>query len=520
MMIGQQEHRDNGLRTGERPRTFPEISHGWDRVIVLANRAPFRHERAANGRIIVKRSGGGLVTALEPLVATYSGTWVAHGAGNADTDVVDVRGSLGAPPGNPKYRLRYVWLPDDEHRGYYYGFSNEGLWPLCHSAHVQPMFRSRDFSMYRRANARFATAAADAAAGPSAVVLVQDYHFALAPRMLRHRRPGSTVVAFWHIPWPHARVFRTCPWAQELLDGLLGSDIVGLQTPDDCVNFLDSVASILDADVDRLHNRVTYHGRSTSVRAYPVGVEWASRVVRTTPPAKECRERVCRDLKLPADVRLGVGIDRLDYTKGINEKFLTVERLLEMHPDLRGHFVFVQVADPSRDCLPAYRKTRAQLVDTSERVNARFGTGVYRPIQLLESHHEARDVYRLYRAADLCYVGSLHDGMNLVAKEFVCARDDERGVLVLSQFAGAAQQLRAALLINPYAVDESADVLARALKMSEPEQSKRMRLLRENVATFDTYWWAHQLLYDAMSVNDAGDATVPGDDVVTKRVSA
>ena len=326
---------------------------------MLANRAPFTHERTGDGGVSLKRSASGLVTALEPLVEACSGIWVAHGAGNADTACADDRGGLDVPPANPQYRLRYVWLPDHEHRGYYYGFANEGLWPLCHSVHVQPVFRSTDFRMYQLANARFAAAVCEEAEGTSPLVLVQDYHFALAPRILRSRLPLSTVVAFWHIPWPYPRVFKVCPWGQEVLDGLLGSDIVGFQTREDCANFLDTIESTLPADVDRSQNVVTFRGHSTQVRAYPVGVEWANPFVRATPAAKACRARVCRDLQLPAGVRVGVGVDRLDYTKGINEKFLAIERLLEMHPEFRGRFVFVQIAEPSRECLPAYRTARA-----------------------------------------------------------------------------------------------------------------------------------------------------------------
>jgi trehalose 6-phosphate synthase len=518
-MLRQPELCDNDLRTRERSPASLDVSHRRERVIVLANRAPFIHERTGDGRVSLKRSASGLVTALEPLVEACSGIWVAHGAGNADTAVADDRGGLDVPPANPQYRLRYVWLPDDEHRGYYYGFANEGLWPLCHSVYVQPVFRTTDFRMYQLANARFAAAVCEEAEGTSPLVLVQDYHFALAPRILRSRLPLSTVVAFWHIPWPYPRVFKACPWSHEVLDGLLGSDIVGFQTPEDCANFLDTIASTLPADVDRRENVVTFRGHSTEVRAYPVGVEWANPFVRATPAAKACRARVCRDLQLPAGVRVGVGIDRLDYTKGINEKLLAIERLLEMHSEFRGRFVFVQIAEPSRECLPAYRTARAQLVETAERVIRRFGTDICRPIVLLEAHHEPADVYRLYRAADFCYVGSLHDGMNLVAKEFVCARDDERGVLVLSQFTGAAQQLGAALVVNPYAVDESADVLAQALCMSDAEQSKRMRLMRRVVEKFDIYWWADGLLHDARAVNTAGDTRMVHDRVIAERVS-
>jgi trehalose 6-phosphate synthase len=519
-MLRQPEPCDHDLRTRKGSRTSLNSANAWERVIVLANRAPFTHERTRDGWPRLKRSASGLVTALEPLVEACSGIWVAHGSGNADAAVADDRGGLDVPPANPQYRLRYVWLPDDEHRGYYYGFANEGLWPLCHAVHVQPVFRSTDFRRYRLANARFAAAVCEEADHTSPLILVQDYHFALAPRMLRSRLPSSTVVAFWHIPWPSPRVFTVCPWGQELLDGLLGSDIVGFQTREDCANFLDTIASMLPTEVDCRENVVTFRGHSTQVRAYPVGVEWANPFIRATPAAKACRARVCRDLRLPAGVRVGVGIDRLDYTKGINEKFLAIERLLETQPEFRERFVFVQIAEPSRDCLPAYRTARAQLVETAERVNRRFGTDICRPIVLLEAHHEPADVYRMYRAADFCYVGSLHDGMNLVAKEFVSARDDERGVLVLSQFAGAAQQLGAALVVNPYAVDESAAVLARALCMSDAEQSKRMRLMRRVVEESDTYWWANRLLNDARAVNSEDHPRAAHDSDVAERISA
>ena len=328
------------------------------------------------------------------------------------------------------------------------------------------------------------------------------------------------IIAFWHIPWPDSRVFRTCPWRRELLDGLLGSDIVGFQTPEDCVNFLETVEQTLGGCIDYEQNAVSFRGRTTRARVYPVGVEWNNPHVRALPSSRVCRARVCRELGLPPDVRLGVGVDRLDYTKGINEKFLAVERLLECQPELRGRFVFVQVAEPSRACLPAYRTARNQLATTAERVNVRFGSGSHRPILLLERHHEPADVFRLYRAADFCYVGSLHDGMNLVAKEFVSARADERGVLVLSRFAGSVHQLRGALTINPYLVEESATALSTALAMPDPEQADRMRRMRQIVETFDTYWWADQMLQDARPVRWAGEPLPSQSHAPVHRMSA
>jgi trehalose 6-phosphate synthase len=489
-----------GLRnvwTVERLQRSLETLFDGESIVILANREPFRHERDAGGNIVVRRSAGGLVTALEPLIHACSGVWVAHGAGTADKAVVDWRDGLEVPPADPLYRLRRVWLNEDEERGYYFGFANEGLWPLCHRVHVQPVFRSGDFQMYAEVNARFAEAVCEEVESDSPLVFVQDYHFALAPRYIRECLPQSTIVAFWHIPWPHVRDFQICPWGRQLLEGLLGSSIVGFQTPLDCKNFVETVESSLGAHVNRSRDVITYKGRRTMVRAYPVSIEWPSRWAAESPAIETCRETVRRQLQLPSNVRLGVGVDRLDYTKGINEKFLAVERLLDSSPEFRERFVFVQIAEPSRACLPAYRDLRARVVATADRINRRFGAGSYRPIILLEAHFEPAEVYRFLRAADLCYVGSLHDGMNLVAKEFVCAREDERGVLVLSGFAGAAGQLTGAMIVNPYAIEDSAHVLANALHMADEEQAKRMRAMRSVVAGFNTYWWAGQMLEDA-----------------------
>jgi trehalose 6-phosphate synthase len=474
-------------------------------IVVLANREPIRHDRAADGRIVVKRSASGLVTALEPLIQACAGVWVAHGAGTADSVVVEWRDGLEVPPANPMYRLRRVWLDDHEKQGYYYGFSNEGLWPLCHQAHVQPVFRPDDFDTYRVVNTRFAEAVCEEVESESPLILVQDYHFALAPQAIRERLPLSTIVAFWHIPWPNPRDYAVCPWGRQLIEGLLGSTIVGFQTPDDCENFIETVECVLDAHIDRRRNVITCGDRRTTVHAYPVSVEWPSRWACQSPPVATCRAAVRRQLHLPPDVRLAVGVDRLDYTKGIDEKFLAVERLLELHPEFCERFVFVQIAEPSRDCLAAYQAYRSRLADTTDRINLRFGTDRYRPLILLEAHHEPAEVYRFLRAADVCYVGSLHDGMNLVAKEFVVARDDERGVLVLSRFAGAALELTDALLVNPCAIDDSARVLAQALHMTDEEQASRMRAMRDVVAEFNASRWVGEMLTDAACLRATRD---------------
>ena len=362
-MFNQPESNRRGAWTEKRLQAWVRAFLQEQQIVVLANREPLIHEHAHGGCIVARRSAGGLVTALEPVVRACRGTWVAHGAGTADRMVVDRRDGINVPPVNPQYRLRRVWLTPREERGYYYGFANEALWPLCHQAGVSPVFRSADFDMYSAVNARFAAAVREEAAHEAPVILVQDYHFALVPRKLRERLPLSPLVAFWHIPWADPREFLICPWAKELLTGLLGSDIVGFQTPSDCTEFIETVGWALNARIDRQNGVITYDGRDTVVRSYPVSIEWPNPRARESPPATVCRQMVERQLDLTPETRIGVGVDRLDYTKGIEQKFLAVERLLELQPELIGRFVFVQLAEPSRDCLSAYRRAAVARVE-------------------------------------------------------------------------------------------------------------------------------------------------------------
>jgi len=469
-------------------------------VIVLANRQPFSHERLPDGRIVARRSTSGLVTASESLVRDHGGVWIAHGSGNADRIAADRTDSVMVPPEDPKYRLRRVWLDPDEEQAYYYGFANEGLWPLCHRVHVRPVFRSTDFDAYWAINGRFADAACDEAECESPIVLVQDYHFALAPLMLRSRLPHASITTFWHIPWPSAGEFETCPWSRYLLDGLLGSTIVGFQTPTDCENFIDTARRLLDVTVDPVRNTISYAGRETFVRSYAASVDWPSPWLADAEPVPVCAREIRQQLGVNRTTRLIVGVDRLDYTKGIEEKLLCVERLLDEYPALLETFVFLQVAQPSRQRLPAYQDLRVRVNAIADRVNERFATERWQPIVLVEAHQEPHDVYRLLRAADVCYVGSLHDGMNLVAKEFVSAREDEYGVLLLSSFAGAARELTDALVVNPYDVDQSANALALALAMPAEEQGHRMRRMRATVQAWNARHWALGILTDATTL--------------------
>lgn len=478
-------------------RTLRAHLRGDEDVVVVANREPYIHERIEGGKARVLHPASGLVTALEPVMHACSGVWIGHGSGSADREHSDRRGRVRVPPGEGAYLLRRVWLSREEEKGYYYGFSNEGLWPLCHLAHTRPSFDASDFAQYRRVNRKFADAVCEEATSDDPVVFVQDYHFALLPRMIRERLPRATILTFWHIPWPNAERFDICPWREELLDGLLGSSILGFQTQKYCNNFLDSVDEFLEARIDREERAVVLGGASTLVRPYPISIDWPNRWAEGAPSVEECRRAVREELGVSPNILLGIGVDRLDYTKGFVERLLAIERLLEKHRHLRGRFTFVQIAAPSRTAIASYRDLHRNVEAIVERVNRKFGRGEYLPIIFLREHHEPSEVFRHYRAADVCYVSSLHDGMNLVAKEFVAARDDEKGVLVLSRFTGAARELTEALIVNPYDIDAAANALAQALAMLPGEQTMRMRAMRARVAEQNVYRWAARIFMDA-----------------------
>ena len=470
-------------------------------VIVVSNREPYIHFHS-DGAIDVRRPASGLVTALEPIMRTCSGTWIAHGGGSADRDVVDRHDRIAVPPDDPAYQLRRVWLTEAEEAGYYYGFANEGLWPLCHIAHVRPTFRTSDWEQYVGVNRRFARAVVEESKSNDPIVLVQDYHFALLPRMIREALPAATIITFWHIPWPNPEAFAICPWREQLLDGMLGSSILGFHTQFHCNNFVDTVDRQLEARVDRETFTVSYRSAITAVKRYPISIEWPPSADLVVKSVADCRADVRRRHHLPDDHAIGVGVDRFDYTKGIEERLRAVERLLEQAPAWAGRFTFVQIAAPTRANIEEYEHYRARVDSLVARINGRFATARYPPIILLSAHHEPGAVYEYYRAADVCVVSSLHDGMNLVAKEFVAARDDERGVLVLSQFTGAARELPEATIVNPYDADECAAALRAALEMPDREQRARMRLMRSLIAEFNVFRWAGRMLIDAAAMRN------------------
>jgi trehalose 6-phosphate synthase len=465
-------------------------------VIVVSNREPYIHE-FTDGRIKLQVPASGLISALEPITRTCAGTWIAYGGGSADRETVDSNDHVMVPPDNPAYTLRRVWLTEEEFKGYYLGFANEGLWPLCHIAFTRPVFRAADWECYQAVNRKFAEVVIEEAKTKNPIVLIQDYHFALLPRLIRERLPEATIITFWHIPWPNSEVFSICPWREQILDGLLGSSIVGFHIQFHCNNFIESVDRFLESRIERETAAISYGGQTTLVHSYPISIEWPEPAVDRAPDAQDVRARVLHRFGLPEDIKLAVGVERLDYTKGILDRFHAMDEFLHQHSDWIGRLTFLQIAAPSRGTIPAYQRLHQECLDLVADINSRYGREGYRPIIMLAEHHEQEELSEIYRAADICVVSSLHDGMNLVAKEFVAARDDEEGVLILSAFAGASKELLEALVVNPYDASAMAEALFLALTMPIEEQRGRMRRMREVVRSNNVFRWAGNMLLDA-----------------------
>ena len=515
--------RDAGesLWTEERLRAFIQTRLEASRLFVVSNREPYEHVRRG-GAVECSVPASGLVTALEPILRASNGTWVAQGTGDADRETVDDHDRVRVPPEHPQYTLRRVWLTPEEEKGFYLGFANEGLWPLCHIAHTRPIFRSQDWEFYRTVNQRFADALLEEIAGErNPVVLLQDYHFALLPRMIKAARPDARVAIFWHIPWPNPEAFGICPWQAELLDGLLGADLVGFHVQAHCNNFLDSVDRLLESRIDRERFAVNRGGQFTFVRPFPISVPFGAEAAKPASCRSAYLER--SELLRAAGVEapmMGIGVDRIDYTKGIPERFRALENFFERYPSYVGQFTFVQIGAPSRTHIRRYHDLMEEVTEEAERINRRFRSNGWKPIVFLPSHHTHKQIQVYYRAADLCLVTSLHDGMNLVSKEYVAANSGEQGVLILSRFAGASHELADALPVNPYDTEGLADAIHRALAMEPEERRARMARMRAYVREHNIYRWAGTLIAELAAIRlKAQDESVPSRPAVAELAS-
>jgi trehalose-6-phosphate synthase len=491
----------DSLWTAERLRASIQKRLRGSSLFVVSNREPYEHVHGSKG-IEVRVPASGLVTALEPILCACDGTWIAHGSADADRETVDANDRLLVPPDHPHYTLRRLWLTKEEEEGYYLGFANEGIWPLCHIAHTRPIFRAGDWEHYQRVNEKFAQAVLeeiDKAEKP--FVLIQDYHFALLPRLIKSKRLDARVAIFWHIPWPNAEAFGICPWQRELVEGLLGADLVSFHIQAHCNNFLESVDQSLECRIEWDRFTVNRNDHITLVRPHPisVGLPESPQENELIVSSEQNRANILAQLGAET-LFLGVGVDRIDYTKGILERFRGIESFLDKFPHYREQFTFVQFGAPSRTSIKRYQEFVAEVGAEAERINRRLQTERWKPIVLFSRHHSHREIEPYYKAADFCLVTSLHDGMNLVAKEFVVSREDEDGVLILSQFTGASHELHDALLVNPYDIDQIAEMIRKALEMPAEERQARMKRMRRVVREHNVYRWAAELISELAEI--------------------
>jgi alpha,alpha-trehalose-phosphate synthase [UDP-forming] len=479
------------------------------RLILVSNREPYVHSYSS-GEIVCEQPASGLTIALDPIMRACGGTWVAHGSGDADRIMVDAASHVGVPPGDPRFTLRRVWLTKAQETGYYYGLANQALWPLCHAVFTRPVFKPEDWQAYREVNEAFAQAVLEEAGDAPSFVFIQDYHFALLPRLLKESNPNLIVAQFWHIPWPNPEVFRSFPWKNELLDGLLGNDLLGFHLRLHCLNFLDTVDRTLEAKADHELFEVTRGGRTTSVRPFPISIDFEEQnTIAQSAETEKQMARWRRSLGLHQEF-LGIGIDRIDYTKGIVERLRALDRFLTQYPDYRERLVFVQVGVPSRTRIREYKQLEEEIVDLVDELNWKWAQGSWRPVIFIERHFDRVPLAALHRLAHFAIVSSLHDGMNLVAKEYVGSRFDEDGVLILSDFAGASRELTDAIVVNPFDEEELAEAIKQALEMPEEARKKRMQKMREVVAENNIYRWAGKILSALLkfefAANDQADA--------------
>ncbi|HRK02128.1 MAG TPA: trehalose-6-phosphate synthase, partial [Oligoflexia bacterium] len=503
---GSDTESEAGIWTAERLRSYVSRNLSDLDFSVVANREPYIHDRKPDGQIQVLQPASGLVTGVEPILRACNGTWIAHGSGTADKDTVDANNSLRVPPENPEYSLRRVWLTAEEEEGYYYGFSNEGLWPLCHIAHQRPRFDEKDWEQYIKVNKRFADAFKEQFGNKRVTVLIQDYHFSLLPKMIREISPDSLILLFWHIPWPNPEAFGICPWRQEILDGMLAADVLGFHTQFHCNNFIETVDRYVESRIDREFYSIQTQGHECRIRAFPISISTERDRFRSEPVS------IRKNHGLPDDTIVAVGVDRVDYTKGIIERIKGVRRFAERRPDLAKRFTFIQIGAPSRVHIPVYRQLNEDVQKLVDETNLVFRETLGRDLIILKlHHHNPSDIQPYYEQANICLVTPLHDGMNLVAKEYVAARATEDGVLILSQFAGASREFREALIVNPYGPDDIASNIIAACEMTPEDQRNRMRRMRKTVKENNVYRWGHRLLKELNDVRQFRQIGGPSD---------
>ncbi len=486
--------------TESKLRDLVKAKIGENALIVVSNREPYMHildEGKNTPRCF--RPASGVVTAIDPLLRACGGTWIAHGSGNADKKFVNSKNKLGVPPDDNRYILKRVWITKEEEEGYYYGFSNEGLWPLCHITHTRPIFKEADFRMYKKVNQKFADSIIEELPDKRSLVFIQDYHFTLLAKLIKEKKPDAVVALFWHIPWPNPEVFSICPYQKEILDGLLACDLIGFHTQFHCNNFLDTANRLLECRVDTEKSSVIRSGKESFIKPFPISID-----PNISGNVSDSDKSIMEKIRLEYDLEnkiIGVGVDRIDYTKGIEERIKAIDRFLDKNPVYRGKLVFIQIGAPSRTHIKRYHDLMGEIDELVEEINWKHSDGEWKPIIYLKRHFSPEEIKPFYAMADFCIVSSLHDGMNLVAKEYIAAKENSKGALVLSKFTGASRELNDAIIVNPYAIEEFADAIKFAVEMPVGEKEKRMKNMKEVIAENNIYKWAGNIINEISILN-------------------
>jgi trehalose 6-phosphate synthase/phosphatase len=472
-------------------------------LILVSNRQPYEHI-VRKGHRICQRTDGGLTFALDPILTRCGGVWIAWGNGDADRSAVGPDGTTAVPPESPAYSLRRVWLTPEEIKGGYHGYANEVLWPLCHITLDRVAYRRRYWMEYVELNRRFAESVIEELKIEHRLVWVHDFHLALLPRFIKELQPATSLAFFWHIPWPGIDVFRVLPEARDLLQSLLAADSLVFQTAGYARAFAECARFFLGAEIDEARHTVLLKGHSTHLTAQAISVDVGtfSRQARA-PQVDRMMASIRRQVGGYSGMKYGLGVDRLDYTKGLLKRFWAIDQFFSRYPEYCGRFTFVQIAIPTRKDVEAYRRYRKVIWQTVLDINDRHRSAdaelpeKWQPILYLEERIPFDLLASYYRLADVAVVSSVNDGMNLVAKEYVASQVDESGVLLISQMAGAAEELTDALIINPYDAEGVADSIRQALEMPIDERRRRMRAMRAYLQAHDLRAWAEACLRDA-----------------------
>ncbi len=492
------------LWTDGKLRNLIHARLGENALFVVSNREPYMHMHDPNtGEIRCIVPAGGVVTAIHPMLSACGGTWIAHGGGDADKKFVNSKDKLGVPPNDIHYILKRIWLSKEEEEGYYYGFSNEGLWPLCHNTHTRPIFREQDWQMYKKVNQKFADAIIEELPYNNPFIFIQDYHFTLLGKYIKEKRPDATIALFWHIPWPNPEAFSICPYQEEILDGMLGCDLIGFHVQNHCNNFLDTANRLLESRIDTEKYSVMRFGKETFIRSFPISIDSSASSASFDPDILTQMEKLRKEFDLDNKI-IGVGVDRIDYTKGIVERLLAIDRFLEKYPEFKNNFVFIQLGSPSRTHIKRYHELISEIDELVEKINWKYLAGNWKPIIYLKKHFSHEEIEPFYALADICIVSSLHDGMNLVAKEYVHAKKDLSGCLLLSQFTGAARELTDAILINPYSIEEFAESIKQVIELGDKEKKRKMKNMRAVVTENNVYRWAANIISELTTLKKNG----------------